>query len=422
MGDREKDQEGTNNEPETEAQDQAEAAESEQDEQREDEAESDEAEASDEKSESADAEASDEAGSDADAEGADEAEAEDPDRALLHGEAAKGELTKEASPPAEKPAAASPARPNPLVRFFWMPEQLRAARAQGLDQDKPGWSEYDLAREAVIGAQRLGELSEAKQGVMLLNREAMLLLARAGLARAGAEGNSWSDFAELDTAKPLLEKLSAEERELVDVLLGADGLEQLATLPKDRRKTAGKALAKLASKLYEELEREANRVASVLYMRWLRILGVVLGFVIIVVGALSLIKRSAGGVNLALGAKVSVSSNSRRWGVPPERAVDGNRNDLGFHTNNQKNAWVQLDLGEEKRVRQVVVYNRATNPQRAVPLVVELSSDRRSWDEVAKREEVFDIWTADFSSKKARYVRLRKLNKDFLHLAEVEVY
>jgi len=250
----------------------------------------------------------------------------------------------------------------------------------------------------------------------------MVLMARAGLARAGAGGDSWSQFAELDAAKPMVEKLSEDERKLVGQVLAADGLEQLVQLPKDRRASAGKALAKVASKLYEELEREANRVASVLYMRWLRILGVAVGILIIIGIIYSAVRRSVSGPNLALGAKVTLSSNSKRWGVPPERAVDGNRNDLGFHTNNQDNAWVQLDLGSEKRIRKVVVYNRSTNAQRAVPLVVEVSKDQREWKEVARRDEQFAIWTAEFSPKRVRYVRLRLLHKDFLHLNEIEVY
>ncbi len=402
MSDREKDKEAAKNDPEAEDEARDEA---------------DEATAGADDSEAEDSEAEDSDEEDSEAEDSDEEDSE------------AEELTKEAKPaekadeskPAEKPAAAA-SGPSPLVKFFWMPEQLAAARAKGFDQDKPGWAYYELAREAVIAAQRLGELSEAKQGVVLLNREAMLLMARAGLARGGIEGDSWSEFAGLDAAKPMVEKLSEDERKLVDEVLAADGLEQLAKFPKDRRASAGKALAKVASKLYEELEREANRVASVLYMRWLRILGTVAVILILVGVIYSAIKSSTTGPNLALEAKVTLSSNSKPYGVPPERAVDGNRTDLGFHTNNQKHAWVQLDLGAEKRIRKVVVFNRNSNSQRAVPLILEVSKDRRKWDQVDKRDEDFAIWTSEFSARKARYVRLKLEGRNFLHLAEVEVY
>ncbi len=424
MGDREKDNEAAKNDPETEAQ--AEPAET--DAAGSDDAAADEAEGESDSDKASDSEAPDSETSDSEAPESEAAAGEDSAEsgaASSEGDSAPpsgGEASPSVPPQTSEKPAAPASGTNPLVKFFWMPDQLKAARAQGFDQSKPGWPYYELAREAVVAAQRLGELSEAKQGVTLLNREAMLLMARAGLARVGSEGDSWSEYAQLDAAKPMVEKLSEDERQLVDQILAPDGLDQLAKLPPDRRSTAGKALTKVASKLYEELEREANRVSSVLYMRWFRILGVVVVILAIVGAIYGMVQRSVTGPNLALGAQVSLSSNSKHYGVPPERAVDGNRNDLGFHTNNQKNAWVQLDLGSEKRIRKVVAYNRSTNPQRAVPLVVEVSKDRRKWDEVAKREEEFAIWTADFSSKKVRYVRLRLLGKNFLHLNEVEVY
>ena len=412
MGDPEKDKEAAKNEPEAETRDEADEAAAVEDGSEKSEADAQKA----EEAEGSDADEQDASGAAGDEEGA------EGDEAKQEAESSEASASETPAEPREKPAAVAASGPNPLVRFFWMPEKLQAARAQGFDKDKPGWAYYELAREAVVAAQRLSELSEAKQGVALLNREAMVLMARAGLARAGAGGDSWSQFAELDAAKPMVEKLSEDERKLIGQVLAADGLEQLVQLPKDRRTSAGKALAKVASKLYEELEREANRVASVLYMRWLRILGVAVGILIIIGIIYSVVRRSVSGPNLALGAKVTLSSNSKRWGVPPERAVDGNRNDLGFHTNNQDNAWVQLDLGSEKRIRKVVVYNRSTNAQRAVPLVVEVSKDQREWKEVARRDEQFAIWTAEFSPKRVRYVRLRLLHKDFLHLNEIEVY
>jgi len=413
MGDREKDKEVAKKDPEAEDRDDPEAGAGE------DATDESKSEESDE--EESDEDESDEDESDEDESKSEESDEEDPPKKEAAPVKKDGE-SKSSVAPSETAAAPAAAGPSPLVKFFWMPEKLAAARSQGFDKDKPGWNYYELAREAVIAAQRLGELSEAKQGVLLLNREAMVLMARAGLARASVAGDSWSDFAALDAAKPMVEKLTEDERKLVDQVLAADGLDQLAQLPKDRRASAGKALAKVASKLYEELEREANRVASVLYMRWLRILGAVAVVLILVGVVYGAIRRSATGPNLALGAKVTLSSNSKTYGVPPERAVDGDRNELGFHTNNEKNAWVQLDLGSEKRIRKVVVYNRTSNSQRAVPLIVEVSKDRRNWDEVAKRDEDFAIWTAEFSPKKARYVRLKLQDRNFLHLAEIEVY
>jgi hypothetical protein len=56
-----------------------------------------------------------------------------------------------------------------------------------------------------------------------------------------------------------------------------------------------------------------------------------------------------------------------------------------------------------------------------VPLVVELSGDGQSWTEVARRRELFYEWTAWFSARQARYVRLRADHPSALHLGSVQI-
>ena len=57
-----------------------------------------------------------------------------------------------------------------------------------------------------------------------------------------------------------------------------------------------------------------------------------------------------------------------------------------------------------------------------VPLIVELSNDRSTWQAVAQRESPFAIWEPSFAPSKARYVRLRVPRVTFLHLEQVKVY
>jgi hypothetical protein len=84
---------------------------------------------------------------------------------------------------------------------------------------------------------------------------------------------------------------------------------------------------------------------------------------------------------------------------------------------------VQLDLGRTQSVHAVRVENR-TNccRERALPLVIELSVDAKSWKRVGYRRIMFDTYTQSFASENARYVRLRVDRRTTLHLRRISVY
>ena len=94
-----------------------------------------------------------------------------------------------------------------------------------------------------------------------------------------------------------------------------------------------------------------------------------------------------------------------------------------FHTTEEDNPWVRLDLGAVQRVHAVRVENR-TNccRDRALPLAVELSIDAKTWTLVGYRRLLFDTFTQQFPSRDARYVRLRVDRRSLLHLRKVSVY
>ena len=94
-----------------------------------------------------------------------------------------------------------------------------------------------------------------------------------------------------------------------------------------------------------------------------------------------------------------------------------------FHTQvDDPSPWVEFDLGSEKTVSRVQVENRTDCCfDRALPLVVELSGDQKTWRVVATRDQVFTSWRATFEPAKARYVRLRVTKPGILHLSRVSV-
>ncbi len=108
---------------------------------------------------------------------------------------------------------------------------------------------------------------------------------------------------------------------------------------------------------------------------------------------------------------------------PDRIECGGVRTAIFFHTREEDQPWVEFDLGKPTTFRSVSVRNRTDSLQeRAVPLVLEVSDDRQTWQQLARREEPFGSWTPSFDAVTARYVRLRVTRKTFLHLEAVHVH
>ncbi len=126
-------------------------------------------------------------------------------------------------------------------------------------------------------------------------------------------------------------------------------------------------------------------------------------------------------VNLARGRHVEASSQFRDF--QPKGVVDGSESGIGVHTARQEEPWVTVDLGAPKPIHEIVVFNSTHCCMgRVVPLALEVSEDGKSWRTVARQDEVFRKWRADFAPTQARYVRARVLRTSLLHLSEIEVY
>ena len=69
-----------------------------------------------------------------------------------------------------------------------------------------------------------------------------------------------------------------------------------------------------------------------------------------------------------------------------------------FHTEMQRSPWVSFDLDHPVDVRAVTVVNRGDCcDDRAVPMVVEVSADNATWNEVGQRTETFKRWELRFA-------------------------
>lgn len=148
----------------------------------------------------------------------------------------------------------------------------------------------------------------------------------------------------------------------------------------------------------------------------------------------SIVSRSIGSRrNLAQGCATTQSSTSpfevNRLRHPS--AVDGIKSGgFGFHTDFEDRPWWQVDLGSERDIGDVVIYNRLDGPcaERAHTMCVLLSCDGNDWAVVYRHDNVtfggIDSvpLIIDGGRRRARYVRVQLQHRDALHLDQVEVY
>ncbi|XP_077989192.1 uncharacterized protein LOC144443540 [Glandiceps talaboti] len=139
-------------------------------------------------------------------------------------------------------------------------------------------------------------------------------------------------------------------------------------------------------------------------------------------------------VNVAVGKIASQSSNYNNNN--PYRAIDGNTNsnwngNSCSHTNNNQNAWWQVDLGDSYPVYQVIVYNRQDCCiERSLNLEVRIGTDKANirsntaCGQPADQKRIHEfpiIFNCD-GPIEGRYVSLQlKDRSDYLHVCEVKV-
>jgi hypothetical protein len=161
-----------------------------------------------------------------------------------------------------------------------------------------------------------------------------------------------------------------------------------------------------AAALAAELDVPKRRVERVQFQRWSRLGLAAVALLLVAYGVRVLVL----GPNLVSGKPFRTSSD---WALCP---CDG----LFFHTNRENNPWLEYDLGKPKAIHRIEIKNRPDCcEERAIPLIVEMSTDRAKWTEVVRRDEVFTTWTAEFPKRIARYVRFRVPRVTELHFNEV---
>lgn len=317
-----------------------------------------------------------------------------------------------------------------LSRVLWLGPRVAEARATTFTAAQPGYVWYDVARQICDDVVKIGETGKGSWAVLLLDCRAVELLVRAHLVRAGLLSGAaplteadWANAQQVPAVQAAWGKVPVAHTAVLTAMLGTERDATMEKLSGEDRESFAESVHDLVMRLAEPLELEANRLGRALFARWARVIlaMVLVGGAVFWTG--NKIASKFAKPNIALHRPVTTSSQFPGQGTDHTLLVDGDHDNLGFHTNIDPQSWAVIDLGAVKKFDKVVVYNRADGfEERAVPIKLEVSKDNVNWTQVAERKETFDKWSAKNLRAEARYVRLKNTPPNYFHLAEVEVY
>jgi F5/8 type C domain len=327
---------------------------------------------------------------------------------------------------APSPAPSAATAPRGLLEWFWRGKAVRQVRAfrktlPTVEQTRLGHAQraLELADRAFDPVDPLRSGSSLALSISLYREAAYWALAAQDAAVSGT--TLAAVLAELPTE--LLETSAGGPEKLTDLKLALVGRSFVETadlaaelLPRDATLARDFVHALIARKVEPE-----TRVGRLLLQRTVRTFGALAMLSALVISLVLGIQRSRLQPDLATGKPWRASSTYETC-KPLEHSCGSARTDIFFHTVDEQEPWVEIDLGAPTSFAVVDVTNRSDCcPDRAVPLVIEVSNDQQKWREVARRTDTFAEWRAKFKPQKARYVRLRSLRRTLLHLEKVAV-
>jgi len=196
-----------------------------------------------------------------------------------------------------------------------------------------------------------------------------------------------------------------------------------AELSDKRQRELAESARDFSRGLLDALEPARKSAERVWFRRALLVVGGLLALLVAI-----LVARAVGALLEArhdLAANARWSTSSRFWigGCASPRQDCAESPHYFFHTVEENDPWIVFDLGRVRQTTSVVVKNRTDCcAERAVPLVIELSTDAQHWTVVASRTTTFDVWRASYAKTRARYVKLHLPRPDgILHLKSVRV-
>lgn len=344
--------------------------------------------------------------------------------------------------PAPAPAPAfvtpPPRRPGRFRRvreWFWRGRTLKELREQGRVADpraqeclRHGWVCVELADRALKPVPRVIAGSTDGPGRELA-REAVvwaLLAERALSGRATASRSDGASLAALWAGAPvdLLANAAGGEgaAHALAAALVVDGFVEFAALSAEEQARQSRDLAVFARSLLTLVEAPRVRLDKLYVQRIVRTGGLLLLLVLLGVAALTTRSWRERQRDLAQGRPYRTSSVYPAVGCKSPDQDCPESPFFFFHTMDDDHPWVEIDLGGKKKFSAIRIVNREDCcAERAVPLAIEVSNDRKTWHEIVRRDDTFNTWYKDFAPVSARYVRAISLHKTLFHLRRFSV-
>jgi hypothetical protein len=320
----------------------------------------------------------------------------------------------------------APTRRRRLLEWFWRGAALRTARAYL--SDLPVTERHALERALVtaeLADRAYDPVEPLRTGSALAQSVSLYREAAYWALRAQSEayvGDGLAALFESVPSEPLIFAAGGvEELALVRRALVERSFVETATLPPELLPRDAERAQRFVHALLRRKLAPQQKVGRLLLQRAVRTLGLLVVVATLLAGAWSMSAAARRGPDLAAGKPWRASSSSATC-QPAEHRCAGVHTDMFFQTQEEKEPWLEIDLGREMTFNEVEVVNRADCcPDRAVPLVVEVSRDRTHFQEVSRRTDTFSVWHSRFAQQTARYVRLRVLRRSIFHLDKVAV-
>jgi hypothetical protein len=345
---------------------------------------------------------------------------------------------------AEAQKAANASRAVRVLEWFWRRRAMLRVRRESL----PAWRASEKLRQLARVTAQLGQQAEdpllesGKSDAVAseLYRQSIYWALRAlsvGVPAAGAAalppneleaGGSAALDVEVGTVwqrvdAELMCRVAGgpEALAVLESLVVTQSFASLAAVAPDEQARRIPLLRAFAVRLLDACEAPRNALDRLWYERALR-LGALLGIgVLLVVVALAISGYREHSRDLAAGKPWRASSEGYPGcGSPLQSCAQAAG--FFFHTAEEDNPWLEIDLGAPQTFSAVRVKNRTDCCRdRTTPLVVEVSDNHKDWKTVATRPTTFTSWKAEFDAVHARWVRLRATRRTMLHLSEVRV-
>jgi len=317
-----------------------------------------------------------------------------------------------------------------MVDWFWRGSALAKARhalpepgARSVLFAERARASAELAQNTLMASEPGATRNEGSACETYRQSIYWSLCARLAQAQPAFEADGERVWDTLDGAL-LLEAASSEDRvERLRSALRTGSFVYFADLPAEEQQASLIELRKLSHALLVKLAERSVALDGIYQERAWR-LALLAFFALGVALSPAILKKVVEArAELTLGKPWRASSTMVGNGCTSPAQQCAESPNFFFHTLEEASPWVEFDLGTNRKISKVHIDNRADCcSERADPLVIEVSADQKHWRKVSRHDGEFSSWEALFAPVNGRYLRVRLLKQNYLHLVAVHAY